>query len=150
METTICRGWGIPAAYCDDDADGPGIGFDWHGLRRQYKALTGALNAYPEVDRAIRRMIAAGDVEALRSWDMDAIYNIGYQTSGHDHDAAREYTENVRQALSALADLISARLDFISNKLDCGDYTARTVWRHIYQHPWDDIGPEELRDAASN
>lgn len=97
------QAWGAPKKYRQDypDSDLP-----WP-LSVLAADVRSAANWYAEQDRALAAMIEAGDHEAIRSWDREALEVIGRETAEDEDDDGVEYADRIMDALEALADAVA-------------------------------------------
>lgn len=95
--------WGCPAKYAADfSSTAP-----WE-FRALIDAVRSAANWYPEQTGAVCEMVRRGDANALRSWDRDALVQIGRETDDEGGDG-EDYADAVMEALEQLADVVEAR-----------------------------------------
>jgi len=140
----VCLKWGVYPAYCDDNAIFPALGED-DELIDAYNALVCTLDAPYEVAAAIRRMIAAGDTNALLSWDIQALFVIGSER-GYDIDECNSFMTHAELAINDLAAVIDRRLLRIENLVDPA--YAPAIWSMLYRRPWCDVTDDEIRSLG--
>jgi len=101
--TDLLLAWGCPPRYARDYdvAHAP------HAEARARVASTA--NWYHEHDSAVAAMVRADDPHALRSWDRDALVEVGRESGPGDDADAAEYADDVMEALEDLASAMEAR-----------------------------------------